>query len=197
VLEQACRQAWQWPGSLAVSVNVSARQLGDPQFLDYVQAAVAGLDERRIELEVTESALMDDPDAAVQTLNRLREQGLLLALDDFGTGYSALGYLRRFRFDTLKIDRSFVLDLEADGEALVIVDTILAMAQALGMSAVAEGVETAEQARMLRVRGCTALQGFLFSRPLRPEAVLPFLEQWERERGFEARLERTRVAAAA
>jgi diguanylate cyclase (GGDEF)-like protein len=197
VLEQACRQAWQWPGSLALSVNVSARQLGDPQFLDYVQAAVAGLDERRIELEVTESALMDDPDAAVQTLNRLREQGLLLALDDFGTGYSALGYLRRFRFDTLKIDRSFVLDLEADGEALVIVDTILAMAQALGMSAVAEGVETAEQARMLRERGCTALQGFLFSRPLRAEAVLPFLEEWERERGFEARLERTRVAAAA
>ena len=179
VLEQACAQARQWPASLKVSVNVSARQLGDAQFLDSVQAALAGLDPRRMELEVTESALVDDADAAVQTLKRLRELGVRLALDDFGTGYSALGYLRRFRFDTLKIDRSFVSDLEADGEARVIVETILAMSRALGLLAIAEGVETPGQARMLSERGCEGLQGFLYSRPLRPENVLPFLRAWE------------------
>ncbi|MDZ5459975.1 putative bifunctional diguanylate cyclase/phosphodiesterase [Azohydromonas lata] len=179
VLEQACAQARQWPAALKVSVNVSARQLADAQFLDCVQAAVDGLQERRIELEVTESALVDDADAAVQTLNRLRELGVQLALDDFGTGYSALGYLRRFRFDTLKIDRSFVNDLEADGEARVIVETILAMTRALGLVAIAEGVETAGQARMLRERGCEGLQGFLFSRPLAAQDVLPFVQAWE------------------
>jgi diguanylate cyclase (GGDEF)-like protein/PAS domain S-box-containing protein len=180
VLVEACRQARLWPDSLRVAINVSAKQLSERGFLEQVEAAAQGLPAGRIELEITESALIDDPDAAVQTLHRLRERGLRIALDDFGTGYSALGYLRRFRFDTLKIDRSFVRDLAADGEAGVIVDTILAMSQALRLSAVAEGVETPEQLQLLRERGCTALQGFLFSRPLRAEAVMAFIAEWER-----------------
>jgi diguanylate cyclase (GGDEF)-like protein len=179
VLVEACRQARLWPEGLRVSINVSAKQLSDPGFLEHVEAAAHGLPAGRIELEITESALIDDPDAAVQTLNRLRERGFRIALDDFGTGYSALGYLRRFRFDTLKIDRSFVRDLAADGEAGVIVDTILAMSQALRLSAVAEGVETPEQLQLLRERGCTALQGFLISRPLRAEAVMAFIAEWQ------------------
>jgi diguanylate cyclase (GGDEF)-like protein len=179
VLVEACRQARLWPSALAVSINVSATQLRDRHFLERVVAAVDGLEPGRIELEVTESALIDDPDTVVQTLNRLREHGLRIALDDFGTGYSALGYLRRFRFDTLKIDRSFVNDLAANGESRVIVDTILAMAKALRMAAVAEGVETCEQAELLRERGCATLQGFLISRPLAPESVPGFLDAWE------------------
>ncbi|WP_198320998.1 putative bifunctional diguanylate cyclase/phosphodiesterase [Azohydromonas aeria] len=179
VLREACRHARAWPASLQVSVNVSATQLGDPRFLARVEAAALGLPAGRIELEVTESALIDDPDAAVRTLNALRAQGFRIALDDFGTGYSALSYLRRFRFDTLKIDRSFVRDLAVNGESRVIVDTILAMARELGLSAVAEGVETADQVRMLRERGCAALQGFLISRPLPPQQLPSFLAAWE------------------
>lgn len=131
-----------------------------------------------MELEITESALVGDVEGAVATLRALREKGYRIALDDFGTGYSALGYLRRFPFDTLKIDRSFVSDIVDEGESRVIVETILAMARALGMTAVAEGVERQEEAEMLRARGCAVLQGFLVSRPLAAERVHAFLVEW-------------------
>jgi EAL domain-containing protein (putative c-di-GMP-specific phosphodiesterase class I) len=122
--------------------------------------------------------LIADPEAAVAVLRQLRNLGFRTALDDFGTGYSALGYLRRFPFDTLKIDRSFVHDLARDGEAEVLVGTILAMACALRMRTVAEGVETREEARMLSERGCVELQGYLFSRPLPAAEVAGFILQW-------------------
>ncbi|NDY92745.1 putative bifunctional diguanylate cyclase/phosphodiesterase [Ideonella livida] len=178
VLQAACRDAAQWPAGLSVSVNVSALQLAEPDFLAQVQAAAALLPPGQLELEVTESALIDDADTAVAVLQQLRAQGHRTALDDFGTGYSALGYLRRFRFDTLKIDRSFVRDLSRDAGAQVLVDTILAMAQALGMRTVAEGVETEAEARRLIHRGCTSLQGFLISRPVPAQALPDFLQAW-------------------
>jgi EAL domain-containing protein (putative c-di-GMP-specific phosphodiesterase class I) len=124
-------------GKLKVSINVSATQLGDPGFVTVVQAATRALHADRVELEITESAMVADIDVAVRTLAVLRSLGLRVALDDFGTGYSALGYLRRFPFDTLKIDRSFVHELDTNHEMQVIVDTILAMAGALGMRSIA------------------------------------------------------------
>ncbi len=178
VLEEACREAASWPSHLSVSVNVSAVQLRDPRFLASVLLATAPIAAPRIELEVTESALLDDITGAVATLHQLRRHGYRVALDDFGTGYSALSYLRRFPFDVLKIDRSFVRDLLADEEALVIVDTILAMSRALNMTTVAEGVESVEEAEMLRARGCKVLQGFLVSEPMHGRDVLSFATAW-------------------
>ena len=178
VLTQACQAAAGWPGTPRISINVSATQLGRPDFVARAEAEAARLAPGQVELEITESTLIDDPGAAVAILRALRDRGLRTALDDFGTGYSALGYLRRFPFDTLKIDRSFVKDLTRDGEAQVLVDAILAMARALGMSAVAEGVESPAEAMLLRAKGCETLQGFLFSRPLAEDAVVDFLTNW-------------------
>jgi EAL domain-containing protein (putative c-di-GMP-specific phosphodiesterase class I) len=178
VLTQACGQAAGWPGAPRISVNVSATQLDRPDFAARAQEVAAWLAPGQVELEITESTLINDPEVAVAILRSLRDRGLRTALDDFGTGYSALGYLRRFPFDTLKIDRSFVKDLARDGEAQVLVDAILAMARALGMAAVAEGVENQAEALMLQAKGCETLQGFLFSRPLEADQVLPFLQQW-------------------
>jgi diguanylate cyclase (GGDEF)-like protein len=179
VLEEACRQARAWPAHLRLSVNVSATQLGSPGFVEAVQEAAQALRPGQLELEITESAMVADIDAAVHTLQALRSRGFLVALDDFGTGYSALGYLRRFPFDTLKIDRSFVQGLDTHREMQVIVDTILAMARALGMHTVAEGVETPAEAQLLRHKGCHELQGYLIAPPMAGDAVEPFLQAWQ------------------
>ena len=178
VLAEACRHAARWPAHVTVSINVSASQLAAPGLPARVAAAAAGLRPQQLELEITESALIEDTEAAVATLRALRAMGFRTALDDFGTGYSALGYLRRFAFDTLKIDRSFVRDLSHDGEAQVIVDTILAMSRALGMTTVAEGVESRVEAQMLRERGCQRLQGYLISQPLPATQAAAFIEAW-------------------
>lgn len=178
ILAEACRTASQWPESLSLSVNVSALQLRDPRFLTRVLRATASLSAERVELEVTESALLDDGNGIVAILHDLRGHGFRVALDDFGTGYSALGYLRRFPFDVLKIDRSFVRDLTSDQEAVVIVDTILAMSRALNMTTVAEGVESAAEAEMLRLRGCTVLQGYFASTPMPDGEVVSFIRSW-------------------
>ncbi|MFT3719721.1 putative bifunctional diguanylate cyclase/phosphodiesterase [Pseudorhodoferax sp.] len=177
VMAEACRHAAGWPPELSVAINLSATQLGASDLVERIEAAAGAIAPQRIELEVTESALVDDIDNAVTTLQALRRRGYRIGLDDFGTGYSALGYLRRFQFDTLKIDRSFVQDLSRNDGARVIVDTILAMARALQVIAVAEGVETERQADMLRERGCELLQGFLFSRPLAAAEIQGFLAQ--------------------
>ena len=178
MLAEACRHAARWPAHVTVSINVSASQLAAPGLPARVAAAAAGLRPQQLELEITESALIKDTEAAVATLRALRAMGFRTALDDFGTGYSALGYLRRFAFDTLKIDRSFVRDLSHDGEAQVIVDTILAMSRALGMTTVAEGVESRVEAQMLRERGCQRLQGYLISQPLPATQAAAFIEAW-------------------
>ena len=187
VLVRACDDAASWPTPLTISVNVSATQLTAPQFVDRVAFVSRHLARGQVELEVTESVLIGDSASAVAALKRLRNLGYRTALDDFGTGYSALSYLRRFPFDTLKIDRSFVHDLARDGEAQVLVETILAMARALRMRTIAEGVEHLAEADMLTRRGCTALQGYLISRPLPPAEVAHFITSWRGLSGNGAR----------
>ena len=168
VLSQAVRQAalWHQRGqSLPVAVNVSALQFQQPQFVDRVAnvLAVSGLPPRLLELELTESILVNDADEALRRLQALAALGVQLSIDDFGTGYSSLAYLKRFPIDKLKIDRSFVTGLPADGRDAGIVRAILQMASALGMKVIAEGVETEAQRAFLQDAGCDSFQGFLFA----------------------------------
>ncbi|HEY1341717.1 MAG TPA: EAL domain-containing protein [Bryobacteraceae bacterium] len=183
VLDRACldiaalRRSWP---QLTVSVNVSARQFADPALLDGVRLALArsGLPPFALRLEVTESTLMERPDAALETLQSFRRMGVGLKLDDFGTGYSSLAYLSRFPFHTLKIDRSFVARLGSGKEHVAIVQAILSLARSLGMTAVAEGIETGEQAETLALLGCRYGQGFWFSRPLAIAQFRELLAGW-------------------
>jgi diguanylate cyclase (GGDEF)-like protein len=172
VLEEACRQAMSWAKPLKVAVNVSVVQFRQPDFLDVVRRTLerTGLPPARLELEVTESLLLIDTEEMLLTLNRLRDMGIGIAMDDFGTGYSSLSYLQRFRFDKVKIDRSFVRGLDEDPCAATIVRAILGMTDALGIRANAEGVETEAQAERLRQEGCGEVQGYLFGRPQEAEA---------------------------
>jgi diguanylate cyclase (GGDEF)-like protein/PAS domain S-box-containing protein len=169
VLRGACNEAAQWPGNTRIAVNVSAEQLHHPGFVAIVAAALSasGLPAGRLELEVTESVFMRDDTTAVKVLDRILALGVRLSLDDFGTGYSSLGYLSRTRFSTIKIDRSFVTDASKGvREAIAIVRAVIALAQSLGMTTTAEGVETEEEYRMVRDLGCTKVQGYYFGRPL-------------------------------
>lgn len=179
VLEEACHRTGIWlreapRESFSVSVNVSARQFRDPHFVERVAQAQAksGLRPGVLGLEITETVLVDRPEALVVMLRDLRGMGVKLSLDDFGTGFSSLSHLRRFPVHSVKIDRSFVAALDSDGTALHIVRAIVSLAHALGMQAVAEGVETQEQAAILRSVGCDLAQGWLFS-PAVPESDVP------------------------
>ncbi|WP_289015482.1 EAL domain-containing protein [uncultured Methylobacterium sp.] len=175
VIEQACREAAGWPSTHRVSVNVSPIQFRSRELPQVILAALtrSGLAPARLEIEVTEAVLIDDADGALDILRRIRGLGVRVALDDFGTGYSSLSYLRRFPFDKIKIDRSFVQELNARLDSQVIVQAIRDMAKGLGMTVTAEGVETREQAERLRQTGCEELQGYLYSRP-RPPHELDF-----------------------
>ena len=167
-LETACKTAAQWTNPLTVSVNLSPVQFRDGDVVAVVKRAlsVSGLDPERLELEVTESLWIQDKDFVLDQLRRLRRLGVSIALDDFGTGYSSLAYLWKFPFDTVKIDQSFVSEMENEPKAAAIVHTITALGKILDLSITAEGVETPEQARILRDAGCDRAQGFLFGRPL-------------------------------
>ena len=165
-LKEACREALNWPASVCVSVNVSAVQFrGKLEEAVITALASTGLPAARLKLEVTESLLLHNPEQAVAVLHRLRALGVRIALDDFGTGYSSLSYLRRFPFDLLKIDRSFVRDI-ADPDTAAIVRAIVGIGERLGMGIVVEGVETSEQLELVQREGCTQVQGYLFSKPL-------------------------------
>jgi EAL domain-containing protein (putative c-di-GMP-specific phosphodiesterase class I) len=179
----ACQQMRQWQEcypehqGLAVSVNVSARQFDRPGLVAEIAEALAesGLEPRALKLEITESILMANAAASAEVLDRLRQLGVQVQVDDFGTGYSSLSYLHRFKVDTLKIDRSFVAGLSADGEPREIVRTILTLGRNLGVDIVAEGVESQAQCEALRALGCEFVQGFLFARPLSPDQVTALL----------------------
>ena len=169
VLRTACAEAAGWPGETRVAVNVSPEQLHNPGFVSIVASALAnsGLPAHRLELEVTESVFMRDDTGAVKVLERILGLGVRLSLDDFGTGYSSLGYLSRTRFSTIKIDRSFVIGAaKGVAEPIAIIRAVVVLAQSLGMTTTAEGVETADQHRMVQDLGCTKVQGYYFSRPL-------------------------------
>jgi diguanylate cyclase (GGDEF)-like protein len=168
VLHEACRQASQFDdGRLVIRVNVSARQLAEPGLAETVKAALvtSGLPPERLCLEVTESIVLEDGDRSVAALQALRDIGVGVSLDDFGTGYCSLSYLRRLPIDSLKIDRSFVRGLGHEADDDSIVTSVIDLARSLGVSVVAEGVETEEQLAGLRARGCDTMQGFLFARP--------------------------------
>lgn len=167
----------------AVSVNVSAVQFRHPQLPEMVTRCLeqAGLPARRLELELTEGAAVDDPAAALAMMDQLHDRGVRLSMDDFGTGYSSLSYLKRFQIYKLKIDQSFVRDLEEDANDRAIVSAIIRMAQALGMQTTAEGVETDGQLEFLRAQGCDEAQGFYFSRPLPADAFEAYLRQQQEQ----------------
>ncbi|MFP5380994.1 MAG: EAL domain-containing protein [Gammaproteobacteria bacterium] len=172
VLFEACRQAVEWDHAgvapIRMSVNVSARQFANPQLDKLVQAVLnsTGLAPQRLELELTETALMADPELSAVRLDAIRKLGVQLALDDFGTGYSSLGYLKRFAFDRLKIDRSFVTDAIRDPDDTAIVRTVIAMARMMGMHTIAEGTELAETVSYLGRQGCDEVQGYFVAKPL-------------------------------
>lgn len=175
-LQQACTDATAWPDELRVAVNVSAAQFKTGQLALDVAVALSqsGLPGRRLEIEITETAMMEDTDATLRALHALRALGVHVAMDDFGAGYSSLSYLRRFPFDRIKIDQSFVRDLPGRNDAVAIVQAIIGLGRSLGMAVTAEGVETRAQLDRLRAEGCHDVQGWLFSKA-RPRHEIPAL----------------------
>ena len=169
VLRQACKDAMSWPDSTKVAVNISVDQLTSANFMDMVVTALhdSGLPAWRLELEVTESIFLRDGGHTVQILDRLRKMGIKLSLDDFGTGYSSLGYLRNIRFDTIKVDRSFVQGAaKGKAESIAIIRAVVALSDALDITTTAEGVETEAEMLMIQQMGCTKIQGYYFGRPM-------------------------------
>ncbi len=177
VLRQACAEAATWPDEIVVAVNVSPVQFANKSLVPSIVMALssAGLPARRLELEVTESLLLQESEGTLSVLHQLRALGVRIAMDDFGTGYSSLSYLRRFPFDKIKLDRSFVNDITGDRECAAMIRAIAGLAEGLHMTTTAEGVETQEQSERLQAEGYTQGQGYLFSRPLTVEALRQFL----------------------
>ena len=171
VLQRACLDAVAWPGEIALAVNISPAQFKSGDFVEQVIAALekSRLPARRLELEITELVLMQDSDAALTILHRLRNLGVGIAMDDFGTGYSSLGYLRSFPFDRIKIDQSFIAGIGESKESLAILRAVVGLGSSLNIATTAEGVEAAHQVELLRSEGCTEVQGYFFSPP-RPAA---------------------------
>ena len=177
VLRTSCIEAASWPGAHTVSVNVSAMQFKSPHLVTTIMSALAesGLDPRRLELEVTESIMLDPGGLVLSILRDIRGIGVRVALDDFGVGYSSLGYLRSFPFDRIKIDQSFIRGASSDAVGRAIVRAVASIGQSLGMATVAEGVETEEQMARIVSDGCTDVQGYLISRPMPPDQIEGFL----------------------
>ena len=171
VLEKACREAVAWPKPVRVAVNLSPSQFKQRDMVAKVDAVLTrtGLDPKRLELEITESLLIKNTEAIHQMLYELKALGVRIAMDDFGTGYSSLGNLRSFPFDKLKIDRSFVSELESNPESLAIVRAVVGLGRSMGLETVAEGVETTDQLAYLRIEGCNQVQGYYYSKA-RPSA---------------------------
>ena len=196
VLEQACQQAKAWLdagyGNFTLAVNLSARQLQQPDLLQVVQQVLqsSGLPPQNLELEITENLLLNDTERNIALLHRLHDLGIRLALDDFGTGYSSLSYLKKFPFDLLKIDQSFVRGLPNNQEDAALVDTIITMGHKLGMQVIAEGVETREQREFLHHLGCDLVQGYLIAKPMpaaQAEKLLVLNKRLEEKTGNMAR----------
>ena len=174
VLKAACREAMAWPGDIRVAVNISVVQFTQQDLVKAVRAALddSGLPAHRLELEITESVMISEDTRVVATLRALKELGVTIAMDDFGIGYSSLSYLRRFSFDRIKIDRSFVNGLDRESDGMPIIRAIISLCSSLGITATAEGVETAEQLVWLRAEHCPEVQGYLISRP-QPASEIP------------------------
>jgi len=166
-LREACREAARWQQPLQVAVNLSPIQFSYGDIAATVEAIVAetGIDPHRLDLEITESLLINDPPKALEVLRRIKALGVHISMDDFGTGYSSLSYFRIFPFDKVKIDQSFVRDMADNPQALAIIKAVIGLGKGLGISVLAEGVETPEQMTMLYAEGCEQMQGYAISRP--------------------------------
>jgi EAL domain-containing protein (putative c-di-GMP-specific phosphodiesterase class I) len=173
ILERACRDAMLWPDHITVAVNVSSEQMRQRSFGDTVLAVLAktGLPARRLEIEITESSLLEESEVPQANLAVIHDAGISIAMDDFGTGYSSLSYLRRFPINKIKIDRSFMKDAETSADARAIIRAVSALGTSMGLTTLIEGVETVQQLEFARLEGVGQLQGYLFSRP-QPESVV-------------------------
>jgi diguanylate cyclase (GGDEF)-like protein len=176
VLHQACAEAATWPAHVRVAINISSLQFGNQTLVATVAEVIrqTGIAPERVELEITESVVLRDDQATLSALHALRALGVRIAMDDFGTGYSSLSYLRSFPFNTIKIDKSFVDEVQTREEAVAIIRAVTGLASVLHMNTTAEGIETPEQLEILTTAGCTELQGYLFSKPV-PAALIPAL----------------------
>jgi EAL domain-containing protein (putative c-di-GMP-specific phosphodiesterase class I) len=175
ILRQACRDAATWPEHVKIAVNLSPVQFRSGNLLNCVTEALvtSGLSPHRLELEVTESVLLDATAESLAVLHQLKATGVAIVLDDFGTGYASLSYLRIFPFDKIKIDKSFVAEFSSRADCAAIVCAVTGLGRSLQLDTTGEGVETAEQFELLRAAGCSQVQGFLFDRPM-PAAELDF-----------------------
>jgi EAL domain-containing protein (putative c-di-GMP-specific phosphodiesterase class I) len=184
VLRQACKQiqylSEQGLPPLRIAVNVSMPQFRSPHFVKSVIDAVAAsaIDPQLLELEITESVVMDEPKIVIDALNQLKMHGIKVAIDDFGIGFSSLSYLQQLPLDRIKVDRAFVRDFSKPNGA-VIAETIVNLGQRLGLVTIAEGIETAEQAAAVKAMGCDEVQGFLYAKPMPTPDLLEFLRKWQ------------------
>ena len=184
VLRTACRQFKRWQNeglpSFRVSVNISARQIRHPDFVENVAKILVEtrFDPHCLDIELTESTIMENPTESCEVLMRLKELGVGLSIDDFGTGYSSLSYLNNFPLDRIKIDRSFVKEITSHLDNAAIDTAIIAMSHSLGLRVIAEGVETETQLEMLRAKSCHEVQGFLFAHPLAADEIPNFLRSF-------------------
>jgi EAL domain-containing protein (putative c-di-GMP-specific phosphodiesterase class I) len=190
VLRTACTEAMTWPDDIKVAVNVSPVQFKNKTLpLTVISAlAASGLPARRLELEITETAIIHNEETTLDKISQLREMGVQISLDDFGTGYSSLSYLQRIPFDKIKIDQSFIENVADNDVSLAIVQAVVTVARARNVITVAEGVETEQQRELLRMLGCSEMQGYLFSRPVPVQGLLQF---------FPIRAQRAAEAASA
>jgi predicted signal transduction protein with EAL and GGDEF domain len=173
VLRRACQDAAGWPPDVKLAVNLSAAQFIGGKLCETVLNALAesGLEAKRLELEITETLIVDDYEGTREALSELRGHGISIALDDFGTGYSSLTHLRQLLFNRIKIDKSFIAEITTRADCMAIVSAVISLGYSLGVSITAEGVETPDQLAMLRAAGCTEVQGYVFSQP-RPGAEI-------------------------
>ena len=178
VLRTACKEAMTWAEPISIAVNLSPVQFRDARLADAVKGVLAstGLDPTRLELEITESLLLTDESRTLNTLNELRALGVRISMDDFGTGYSSLSYLRKFPFDKIKVDQSFVRASVEDAESAAIVKAVISLGGCLGMTTTVEGVETQAQYDLTTFEGCDQVQGYFISRPLTSTALRSFLD---------------------
>jgi len=181
VLRHALAAARSWPEAVLIAVNLSPRELAEPDLVGFVKNTLAELDvpASRLVFEITETAVVEDPTAAARVISALRTLGVSIVIDDFGTGYTSLSFLRDYQIDGLKIDRSYVTDLAHGSTAIV--DAMIRMSAALGLHVIAEGIETEEQLAQLRALGCRYIQGFLLGQPVASEE-LPFMPEATRLR---------------
>jgi EAL domain-containing protein (putative c-di-GMP-specific phosphodiesterase class I) len=183
VLKQACAEAAKWPDHIKIAVNLSPVQFKSDKLVFDVIAALAasGLAPQRLELEITETVMLQETETTLAMLRQIKALGVAISMDDFGTGYSSLSYLRKFPFDKIKIDQSFIRELSDAHESVAIVRAVMGLGTSLGMITMAEGVETVEQLRTLQAEGCAEAQGFLFSAAVPADEIGELLKRIQRD----------------